>query len=90
MTNRLDRKNRFFFKSVIAVTLIVIGLMVVIFWRICYPETPVYYRVAMNQGQKQLVPLQALDSRIFPREALLLWVQGVVGDIYTFNGVTYQ
>ncbi len=91
MANRLDRKNTFFFKTLISCALILAGLMAVTFWRVRHPEEPKYYQVAINAaGQKQYIPLQFLNGRIFSREMLLLWVQEVVADVYTFNGVTYQ
>lgn len=90
MANRLDRKNRIFFRTVIAATIVIIGLMIAIFWRIRNPEEPKYFQVQTEQGQKQFMPLQALDGRFFSRQDLLLWVQEVVGNVYSFNAVTYK
>lgn len=90
MANRLDRKNRIFFRTVIAATIVIIGLMIAIFWRIRNPEEPRYFQVKLEQGQKQFTPLQALNGRLFSRQDLLMWVQEVVGNIYTFNAITYK
>ncbi len=90
MANRLDRKNRVFFRAVIAATIVIIGLMIALFWRIRNPEEPRYFQIQLEQGKKQFIPLQPLYGRIFSREDLLLWVQEVVGNIYTFNAITYQ
>lgn len=90
MANRLDRKNRAYFRIVIVSTVIIIGLMVATFWRIQYPEEPKYFQVQIEQGQKQFTPLTSYNARLFSRDDLLLWIQIVVGDIYTFNAITYQ
>jgi intracellular multiplication protein IcmL len=90
MANRLDRKNRIFFRTVIAATILIIGLMIAIFWRIRNPEEPRYFQVKIDQGQKQFTPLQALNGRLFSRQDLLMWVQEVVGNVYTFNAITYK
>ncbi len=90
MANRLDRKNRIFFRTVIAATIVIIGLMIAIFWRIRNPEEPRYFQVKLEQGQKQFTPLQALNGRLFSRQDLLMWVQEVVGNVYTFNAITYK
>ena len=90
MANRLDRKNRIFFRTVIAATIVIIGLMIAIFWRIRNPEEPRYFQVKLEQGQKQFTPLPALNGRLFSRQDLLMWVQEVVGNIYTFNAITYK
>lgn len=90
MANRLDRKNSVFFRTVIAGTIVIIGLMIAIFWRIRNPEEPRYFQIQVEQGKKQFIPLQALNSRLFSRQDLLMWVQEVVGNIYTFNAVTYK
>lgn len=91
MANRLDRKNSVFFRTVIAATVIIIGLMMVTFWRVQHPQEPNYFQVKIDdQGVKRFTRLQALDTRFFTRENLLLWVQEVVGNIYTFNAVTYR
>lgn len=90
MANRLDRKNRIFFRTVIAATIVIIGLMITIFWRIRNPEEPRYFQVKIEQGQKRFTPLQALNGRLFSRQDLLMWVQEVVGNIYTFNAITYK
>ncbi len=90
MANRLDRKNRIFFRTVIAATIVIIGLMIAIFWRIRNPEEPRYFQVKLEQGKKQFTPLQALNGRLFSRQDLLMWVQEVVGNIYTFNAITYK
>jgi len=90
MANRLDRKNRIFFRTVIAATIVIIGLMIAIFWKIRNPEEPRYFQVKIDQGQKQFTPLQALNGRLFSRQDLLMWVQEVVGNVYTFNAITYK
>ncbi len=90
MANRLDRKNRIFFRTVIAATIVIIGLMIAIFWRIRNPEEPRYFQVKLEQGKKQFTPLQALNGRLFSRQDLLMWVQEVVGNVYTFNAITYK
>jgi intracellular multiplication protein IcmL len=91
MANRMERKNAFFFKIVTSCALILAGLMAVTFWRLLHPQEPKYYQIAVDaQGQKQYLPLQFLSGRLFSREMLLLWVQEVVADVYTFNGVNYQ
>ena len=90
MANRLDRKNRIVFRTVIAAAVVIIGLMIAIFWRIRNPEEPRYFQVRVEQGKKQFIPLQVLNSRLFSRQDLLMWVQEVVGNIYTFNAVTYK
>jgi intracellular multiplication protein IcmL len=90
MANRLDRKNRIFFRTVIAATIVIIGLMIAIFWQIRNPEEPRYFQVKIDQGQKQFTPLQALNGRLFSRQDLLMWVQEVVGNVYTFNAITYK
>ncbi|MCD6045155.1 MAG: icmL [Gammaproteobacteria bacterium] len=89
MANRLDRKNRVYFRVVIVLTLIIIGLMVATFWHIQHPEEPKYFQVKIEQGKKQFIQLQAYNARLLSRDDLLLWVQVVVGDIYTFNAITY-
>jgi intracellular multiplication protein IcmL len=90
MANRLDKKNSIFFRSVIAAAVILIGLMTVTFWRLQHPDEPQYFAVQIENGQKQFTRLQSFSGRIFTREDLLLWVQEVVGNIYTFNAVTYK
>lgn len=90
MANRLERKNRVYFRTVIVATLIIIGLMVATFWRIQHPDEPKYFQVSLAQGQKQFTSIQSYSARLFTREDLLLWIQEVVGNIYTFNAVTYQ
>ncbi len=88
--NRVEKKNAIFFRTVIAATLVVTGLMSAIFWRIKHPEEPKYYQIQNNQGQKQFTSLTPLIHHLFSRESLLLWVEEAVGDIYTFNGINYQ
>ncbi len=90
MANRLDKKNSIFFRSVIAAAIILIGLMTVTFWRLQRPEEPQYFAVQIENGQKQFTRLQHFSGRLFSREDLLLWVQEVVGNLYTFNAVTYK
>jgi intracellular multiplication protein IcmL len=90
MANRLDRKNSAFFRTVIALTFFLIGVMVIIFWRLQHPEEPRYFQVSVEQGKEQLVSLESFDGRILSRQTLLLWVQEIVGSIYTFNAITYQ
>lgn len=90
MANRLDRKNRVYFRIVIVSTLIIIGLMVATFWRIQHPEEPKYLQVQIEQGKKQFTQLQSYNERLLSSADLLLWVQVVVGDIYSFNAITYQ
>ncbi len=90
MANRVQKKNGLFFRTVIVATLVVVGLMSAVFWHIKYPKDPDYYQVQITDGQKQFTPLWVLKHRIFSRDALLLWIEEVVGDIYTFNAINYQ
>ncbi len=90
MANRLDRKNRFFFTTLIAGTIIVTGLMAITFWRVRHPEEPRYLQVKKEQNKTQFRQVQASMGRLLSRESLLLWVQEVVGNVYTFNPVNYQ
>ncbi len=90
MANRLDRKNRVYFRIVIVSTVVIIGLMAATFWRIQNPEEPKYFQVQIEQGKKQFTQVQSYNARLLSRDDLLLWVQEVVGNIYTFNAITYQ
>ncbi|MBY0377870.1 MAG: DotI/IcmL/TraM family protein [Gammaproteobacteria bacterium] len=91
MANRVQKKNGVFFRTVIAATLVVVGLMSAVFWHIKHPPEPDYFQVKITENQqKQFTPLRVLSHRIFSRDALLLWLEEVVGDIYTFNAINYQ